>query len=65
VTSGHRDKQIQVYDLTITEKQAIVQENASQGDQNVGNKSASQNVLAGQGACSAGGGWNNSAAQCQ
>jgi hypothetical protein len=62
VTSGHRDKQIQVYDPAIAGKQAIVQGNASQGDQNVGNKSVGQNVPAGQGACSAGGGRNNSAA---
>jgi hypothetical protein len=39
VTSGHRDKQIQVYDPAIAGKQAIVQGNAGQGDWNVGNKS--------------------------
>jgi hypothetical protein len=65
VTSGHRDKQIQVYDPAITKKQAIVQGNAGQADKNVSNKSASQNMLARQGACSAGGGRNNSAAQRQ
>jgi hypothetical protein len=65
MTSGCRDKQIQVYDPAIAGKQAIVQGNAGQGDRNVGNKSAGQNVSARQGACSAGGGWNNSAAQRQ
>jgi hypothetical protein len=48
VTSGHRDKQIQVYDPAIAGKQAMVQGNAGQGDQNIGNKSAGQNVPAGQ-----------------
>jgi hypothetical protein len=62
VTSGRRDKQIQVYDPAIAGKQAIVQGNASQGDKNVGNKSVGQNMPAGQGARSVGGGWNNSAA---
>jgi hypothetical protein len=65
VTSGRRDKQTQVYDLAIAGKQAIVLKNASQADKNVGNKSASQNVLAGQGARSAGGGRSNSAARRQ
>jgi hypothetical protein len=60
VTSGHRDKQIQVYDSAIAGKQAMVQKNAGQGDKNVGNKSAGQNMPAGQGARSAGGGRNNS-----
>jgi hypothetical protein len=40
VTSGRRDKQIQVYDPAIAEKQAIVQGNAGQGSKNVSNKSA-------------------------
>jgi hypothetical protein len=40
VTSGRRDKQIQVYDLAIAEKQAIVQKSAGQADKNVGNKNA-------------------------
>jgi hypothetical protein len=65
VTSVRRDKQIQVYDLAIVGKQAMVQGNASQGDRNVGNKSAGQNVLAGQGARSAGAGQNNSATRRQ
>jgi hypothetical protein len=65
VTSGRRDKQIQVYDPEIAGKQAMVQENAGQGDQNVGNKSASQNPPAGQGACSTGGGRNNNMSRCQ
>jgi hypothetical protein len=65
VTSGRRDKQIQVYDPAITEKQAVVQENAGQADKNVGNKHAGQNVPAGQGARSAGGGRSNSAARRQ
>jgi hypothetical protein len=65
VTSGRRDKKIQVYDLAIAGKQAMVQANADQGDWNVGNKSADQNILVGQGARLAGGGQNNSAAQRQ
>jgi hypothetical protein len=65
VTSGRRDKQIQVYDPAIAGKQAIVQKNADQADQNVGNTNAGQNVPAGQGARSAGGGQNNSAARRQ
>jgi hypothetical protein len=40
VTSGRRDKQIQVYDLAIAEKQAIVQKSAGQADKNVGSKKA-------------------------
>jgi hypothetical protein len=40
VTSGRRDKQIQVYDLAIAEKQAIVQKSAGQFDKNVGSKKA-------------------------
>jgi hypothetical protein len=65
VTSGRRDKQIQVYDPAIAGKQAIVQGNVGQGSKNVGNKSADQNMPAGQGARSAGGGRNNSAARRQ
>jgi hypothetical protein len=65
VTSGRREKQIQVYDPAIAEKQAIVQKNACQAVKNVGNKSAGQNVLARQGARSANGGRNNSAARRQ
>jgi hypothetical protein len=61
VTSGRWDKQIQVYDPAIAGKQAVVQGNAGQGDKNVGNKSAGQNMPAGQGARSASGGRNNSA----
>jgi hypothetical protein len=48
-----------VYDPAIAGKQAMMQANASQGDRHVGNKTAGQNYLAGQGARSAGGGWNN------
>jgi hypothetical protein len=40
VTSGRRNKQIQVYDPAIAEKQAVVQENAGQADKNVGSKHA-------------------------
>jgi hypothetical protein len=65
VTSGHRDKQIQVYDMAIAGKQAIVQKNASEADKNVGNKNTGQNVPAGQGARSASGGRGNSAARRQ
>jgi hypothetical protein len=63
VTSGCRDKQIQVYDPAITRKQAVVQGNVGQADKNVGNKSAGQNMSAEQGARSADGGRNNSAAR--
>jgi hypothetical protein len=65
VTSGRRDKQIQVYDPVIAEKQVIVQKNAGEANKNVGNKNVSQNVLAEQGARSAGGGRSNSAARRQ
>jgi hypothetical protein len=65
VTSGRRDKQIQVYDPAIAGKQAVVQKNAGQADKYVGRKSAGQNVPAGQGAVSAGGGRSNSAARRQ
>jgi hypothetical protein len=61
VTSGRRDKQIQVYDPAITEKQVIIKKNAGEADKNVGNK----NVPARQGARSAVGGWSNSAARHQ
>jgi hypothetical protein len=47
VTSGRRNKQIQVYDPAIAGKQAMVQGNAGQGDRNVGKKSVGQNVPAG------------------
>jgi hypothetical protein len=40
MTSGHRNKQIQVYDPAVAGKQVVAQENAGQGDRNVGNKSA-------------------------
>jgi hypothetical protein len=49
-----------LYDPAITGKQAVTQGNAGQGDRHVGNKNASQNYPAGQGACSAGGGRHNS-----
>jgi hypothetical protein len=63
VTSGRRDKQIQVYDPAIAGKQAMVQKNAGQGDKNVSNKSTGQNVPAGQGAHSAEADQNNSASR--
>jgi hypothetical protein len=65
VTSGRRDKQIQVYDPAIAGKQAMVQKSAGQADKNVGSKKAGQNVPAGHRAASAGGGQSNSAAQRQ
>jgi hypothetical protein len=65
VTSRRRDKQIQVYDPAIAGKQVMVQQNAGQADKNVGNKNVGQNVPAGQGARSAGGGQSNSAARRQ
>jgi hypothetical protein len=65
VTSGRRDKQIQVYDPAIVGKQVIVQKNVSEANKNVGNKNVSQNVSAGQGARSADGGRTNSAARRQ
>jgi hypothetical protein len=65
VTSGRRDKQIQVYDPAIAGKQAVAQKSAGQADKNVGNKKAGQNMPAGQGAGSAGGGRSNSAARHQ
>jgi hypothetical protein len=48
-----------VYDLAIAKKQAMTQGNVDQGDRHVGNKGAGQNYVVRQGACSAGGGWNN------
>jgi hypothetical protein len=60
VTSGRQDKQIQVYDPAIARKQVIVQKNAGKADKNVG-----QDVPAGQGARSAGGGRGNSTARHQ
>jgi hypothetical protein len=65
VTSGRRDKQIQVYDPAIAEKQAIVQKSAGQADKYVGSKKAGQNMPAGQGAASADGGRSISAARRQ
>jgi hypothetical protein len=65
VTSGRRDKQIQVYDPTIARKQVIVQKNAGQADKNVGNKNAGQNVSARQGSRSSGGARSNSDARRQ
>jgi glucan-binding YG repeat protein len=65
VTSGRRDKQIQVYDPAIAGKQAVAQKDAGPADKNVGNKNAGQNVPAGQKAFSAGAGWSTSAARCQ
>jgi hypothetical protein len=38
VTSGHRDKQIQVYDPAIAEKQPMVQKSAGQANKYVGSK---------------------------
>jgi hypothetical protein len=65
VTSGRRDKQIQVYDPAIAGKQAVVQKSAGQADKYVGNKKPGQSVPAGQGVGAAGGGRSNSAARCQ
>jgi hypothetical protein len=65
VTSGRRDKQIQVYDPAIAGKQAVVQKSVGQADKNVGSKSAGQNVPAGQRAALAGGGRSTSAARRQ
>jgi hypothetical protein len=56
VTSGRRDKQIQVYDTAVTGKQAVTQGNVGQGDRHVGNQNVGQNYPARQGACSVGGG---------
>jgi hypothetical protein len=41
VTSGRRDKRIQVYDPAIAGKQVVAQKSASQANKNVGNKKAS------------------------
>jgi hypothetical protein len=65
VTSGRRDKQIQVYDPAVAGKQAMVQKSAGQADKYVGSKKPGQNVPAGQGAGTAGGGRSNSAARRQ
>jgi hypothetical protein len=65
VTSGRRDKQIQVYDPAIAEKKEIVRKSAGQADKNVGSKKAGQNVPVGQGAGSASGGQSNSATKRQ
>jgi hypothetical protein len=65
VTSGRRDKQIQVYDPAITGKQPMVQKSARQADKYVGSKKPGQNVPAGQGAGTAGAGRSNSAVWCQ
>jgi hypothetical protein len=61
VTSGRRDKQIQVYDPAIAGKQPMVQKSAGHADRYVGNKKPSQNVPAGQGVGAAGAGRSNSA----
>jgi hypothetical protein len=63
VTSGRRDKQIQVYDPAIAGKQPMVQKSVGQADKYVGSKKPGQNVPAGQGAGAAGGGRSNSAAR--
>jgi hypothetical protein len=63
VTSGRRDKQIQVYDPAIAGKQVMVQKNADQANKYVGSKKPSESVPAGHGAGAAGGGRSNSAAQ--
>jgi hypothetical protein len=65
VTSGRRDKQIQVYDPAIAKKQPMVQKSAGQADKYVGSKKPGQNVPAGQGAGAAGAGWGNSAVRRQ
>jgi hypothetical protein len=65
VTSGRRDKQIQVYDPVVAGKQAMVEKSAGQADKYVDSKKPGQSVPAGQGAGAAGGGWSNSAARCQ
>jgi hypothetical protein len=65
VTSGRRDKQIQVYDPAVTDKQAMVQKSTGQANKNVGSKKPGQNVPAGQGAGTAGGGRSNSAVRRQ
>jgi hypothetical protein len=65
VTSGRRDKQIQVYDPAVAGKQVMVQKNVSHADKYVGNKKPGQNMPAGHGAGTAGGGRSNSAVRCQ
>jgi hypothetical protein len=63
MTSGHWDKQIQVYDPAVARKQVAAQGNAGEGDRNVGSKSASRNPPAEQGAILAGGGRHSNAAR--
>jgi hypothetical protein len=65
VTSGRREKQIQVYDSAVAGKQAMVQKSAGQADKYVGSKKPSQSVPAGHGVGTAGGGRSNSAARRQ
>jgi hypothetical protein len=65
VTSGRRDKQIQVYDPAVAGKQAMVQKNVGQADKYVGSKKPGQSVPAGQAAGAAGGGRSNSAIRRQ
>jgi hypothetical protein len=65
VTSGRRDKQIQVYDPAVAGKQAMVEKNAGQADKYVGSKKQGQSMPAGQGAGAVGGGRSNSAIRRQ
>jgi hypothetical protein len=65
VTSGRRDKQIQVYDPAVTGKQAMVEKNAGQAGKYVSNKKPGQSMPAGQGVGAARGGRSNSAARRQ
>jgi hypothetical protein len=65
VTSGRRDKQIQVYDPAVAGKQVMVQKNAGQADKYVGSKKPGQSVPAGHEAGAAGVGRSNSAARRQ
>jgi hypothetical protein len=65
VTSGRRDKQIQVYDPAIASKQVMVQKNAGLADKYVSSKKPGQSVPAGHGAGTAGGGRSNSVARRQ
>jgi hypothetical protein len=64
VTSGHQDKQIQVYDPAVAGKQAMVEKNVDQADKYVGSKKPGQGMPAGHGAGAAGGGRSNSAVRC-
>jgi hypothetical protein len=61
VTSGYRDKQIQVYDPAIAGKQPMVQKSAGQANKYVSSKKPGENVPAGQGAGAAGADRSNSA----